>query len=218
MGDVARFSINNEGTLFKVFGVNAEILIDHAWGYESVTIKDIKKYKPENKSLSIGQVLHEAYTFSKARIIVERIFKEQVDKAGEPYINHLYRVSDRLENYKDKVAGLLHDIIEDTEITSSDLIDIGFSKDIVDVVLLLSKDTSVINKSLDDKLNNYNEKIEKIIESKNLSAIRVKIADIEDNYDEDRLSKLSIEQREWFQKKYKKNLVKIKEMERKILC
>ena len=156
--------------------------------------------------------------FSKARIIVERIFKEQVDKAGEPYINHLYRVSDRLENYKDKVAGLLHDIIEDTEITSSDLTNIGFSKDIVDIVLLLSKDTSVINKSLDDKLNNYNEKIEKIIKSKNLSAIRVKIADIEDNYDENRLPKLSIEQREWFQKKYKKNLVKLKEMERKILC
>ena len=139
----------------------------------------------------------------KAKIIVEKVFQGKVDKSDEPYVNHLYRVADRLDDYKDKVSGLLHDIIEDTEITSDDLIYIGFSKDIVEVVELLTNDKSKQNKTLDDKLNNYNNKINKIIESRNISAIRVKIADISDNYDENRLSTLTLEQREWFEKNIK---------------
>ena len=76
MGDVARCSIGeftdyyNEDLLYKLFGVNAELLIDHAWGYEPCTIKDIKSYKPQNNSLGSGQVLHEPYTYEKARLIV----------------------------------------------------------------------------------------------------------------------------------------------------
>ncbi len=69
MGDVARISINNEDLLYKIFGVNAELLIDHAWGYEPCTIKDIKEYKPTTSSISKGQVLHFPYTFEKAKIV-----------------------------------------------------------------------------------------------------------------------------------------------------
>lgn len=75
MGDIARMSINNEDLLFKLFGVNAEFLIDHAWGYEPCTIKDAKNYKPLNSSISQGQVLHSPYSFEKAKLIV----KEMVD-------------------------------------------------------------------------------------------------------------------------------------------
>ena len=75
MGDIARMSINNEDFLFKLFGVNAEFLIDHAWGYEPCTIKDAKNYKPLNSSISQGQVLHCPYNFEKAKLIV----KEMVD-------------------------------------------------------------------------------------------------------------------------------------------
>ncbi|MCR5388335.1 MAG: DNA methylase [Lachnospiraceae bacterium] len=81
MGDVARCSIGapndfyNEDFLFKLFGVNAELLIDHAWGYEPVTIKDIKSYKPETHSVSHGQVLTEPYENDKARIVI----REMVD-------------------------------------------------------------------------------------------------------------------------------------------
>ena len=81
MGDIARCSLGsekdyyNEELLYKLFGVNAELLIDHAWGYEPCTIKDIKKYKPRDKSIGSGQVLHEPYTYDKARLIV----KEMVD-------------------------------------------------------------------------------------------------------------------------------------------
>lgn len=84
MGDVARCSIFNEDILYKEFGVNAQLLIDHAWGYEPVTIADIKGYKPENKSIVSGQVLHSPYTFEKARLVlhemVDAIVYDLLDK------------------------------------------------------------------------------------------------------------------------------------------
>ena len=73
MGDVARCSIQNEGLLYKLFGVNAELLIDHAWGWEPATIADIKAYKPEHKSVGSGQVLKEPYNFDKGRLIVREM-------------------------------------------------------------------------------------------------------------------------------------------------
>ncbi len=79
MGDVARCSLGganeyyNEALLYKLFGVNAELLIDHAWGWEPVTIADIKAYKPQNNSLSLGQVLSCAYTAQKAKLIVKEM-------------------------------------------------------------------------------------------------------------------------------------------------
>ncbi len=73
MGDICRCSINNVNLLYKLFGVNAELLIDHAWGYEPCTIDEIKKYKPQSNSLTSGQVLHCAYNFSKARLIIREM-------------------------------------------------------------------------------------------------------------------------------------------------
>lgn len=79
MGDVARCSIgkasdfHNEDLLYKLFGVNAELLIDHAWGFEPCTIADIKSYKPENNSLCSGQVLHCPYDFEKGKLIVREM-------------------------------------------------------------------------------------------------------------------------------------------------
>lgn len=73
MGDVARMSLNGEEALYKLFGVNAELLIDHAWGWEPCTIKDIKAYKPSSHSLSVGQVLSEPYTFNKARVVIQEM-------------------------------------------------------------------------------------------------------------------------------------------------
>lgn len=79
MGDVARCSIgkitefHNEDLLYKLFGVNAELLIDHAWGYEPCTIADVKSYRPENNSLCSGQVLQCPYNFEKGRLIVREM-------------------------------------------------------------------------------------------------------------------------------------------------
>ena len=73
MGDVARRSVEDEELLYRLFGVNAELLIDHAWGWEPCEIRHIKAYKPESSSISAGQVLQEPYTAEKARIIVREM-------------------------------------------------------------------------------------------------------------------------------------------------
>lgn len=79
MGDIARCSVGkmtdyyNEDLLYKLFGVNAELLIDHAWGWEPCTIADIKAYKPEYNSIGGGQVLQEPYPFEKARLVADEM-------------------------------------------------------------------------------------------------------------------------------------------------
>ena len=79
MGDIARCSVGktdeyyNEDLLYKMFGINAELLIDHAWGYEPVTIEDIKRYKPEHNSVGSGQVLNCPYEWEKARLVVREM-------------------------------------------------------------------------------------------------------------------------------------------------
>ena len=79
MGDIARCSLGktgefyNEDLLYQLFGVNAELLIDHAWGYEPCTIADIKAYRPESNSLTSGQVLHCPYTKEKARLVIREM-------------------------------------------------------------------------------------------------------------------------------------------------
>ena len=73
LGDVARCSINCEARLYKLFGVNAELLIDHAWGWEPCTIEQIKAYRPSANSLSTGQVLSEPYSFEKAKNVVREM-------------------------------------------------------------------------------------------------------------------------------------------------
>ncbi|WP_283673335.1 MULTISPECIES: DNA methylase [Clostridia] len=90
MGDVARCSIGkstdyyNEALLYKLFGINAELLIDHAWGWEPCTIADVKAYKPSTNSIGSGQVLHCPYSFDKAKLIVremtELLVLDLVDK------------------------------------------------------------------------------------------------------------------------------------------
>ncbi len=79
MGDIARCSVgkpqdfHNEDLLFRLFGVNAELLIDHAWGWEPCTMADVKAYRPENSSFSCGQVLQCPYSFEKARLAVHEM-------------------------------------------------------------------------------------------------------------------------------------------------
>lgn len=73
MGDIAKTAVNNSELLYKLFGVNAEILIDHSFGYEPCTIKDVKNYRPTTTSLSQSQVLHTPYNYKKARIVIQEM-------------------------------------------------------------------------------------------------------------------------------------------------
>ncbi len=75
MGDVARFSVENEEWFYKEFGIDGEIMIDHAWGIEPVTMYDIKSYHTDNHSLSNGQVLPRPYEYDEARVV----FHEMID-------------------------------------------------------------------------------------------------------------------------------------------
>jgi DNA polymerase V len=73
MGKLARMSVKNEELLYRLFGVNAELLIDHAWGWEPCTMEAVKAYRPETNSFSSGQVLQEPYSFKKARVVIQEM-------------------------------------------------------------------------------------------------------------------------------------------------
>ncbi|MBR0208698.1 MAG: DNA methylase [Oscillospiraceae bacterium] len=106
MGDVARCSVGKRGSghdeelLYRLFGVNAELLIDHAWGFESCLISDIKAYRPSTRSISTSQVLMTPYDFEKARLIVremtEQMVLELVEKALVTDLIELYINYDRV--------------------------------------------------------------------------------------------------------------------------
>ena len=93
MGDIARCSAGkyeddyNEDLLYQMFGINAELLIDHAWGIETCTIKDIKAYRPSNHSCGIGQVLSEPYTYEKGKIIVKEMCEQLSLKLIQNHVN-----------------------------------------------------------------------------------------------------------------------------------
>ena len=111
MGDVARLSVVDEDVLYREFGINAELLIDHAWGWEPARIRDIKAYLPSSKSLSSGQVLMEPYPYEKARIIVREMADSlALEMVGKGYATDgvtllvNYDVSSDLSEYDGEMA------------------------------------------------------------------------------------------------------------------
>ena len=114
MGDVARMSLTQYGKdlLYKLFGINAELLIDHAWGWEPVTIADVKAYKPASNSLSSGQVLSSPYTFEKAKIVAREMTDSRVYDLLEKKLvtdQVVLTIGYAIENLRDsKIARLYH--------------------------------------------------------------------------------------------------------------
>ena len=104
MGDIARCSLEDEDLLYKLFGVNAELLIDHAWGWEPTTIADIKAYKPQSNSIGSGQVLHCPYPYDQTRLVVwemaDQLSLDLVDK-GLVTNQLVLTVGYDMENLKD---------------------------------------------------------------------------------------------------------------------
>ena len=164
MGDIARASIDNEDLLFKLFGINAELLIDHAWGYEPCTIESIKKYKPEKSSIGSGQVLHCAYNYEDAKLIVKEMTNElslelvrknlftsqivltiEYDKENliNKQINNLYKGEITIDRYGRKIPKHAHGTINIDHKTASTkiLVDsaINLYEKIVDKRLLIRK-------------------------------------------------------------------------------
>ena len=132
MGDIARVSIQNEELLYKLFGINAELLIDHAWGWEPVTIKQIKAYKPTTNSISSGQVLHCPYDYEQTKLIVKEMTElltldlveknlvtnqlvltvgYDIENLIDPYISNSYKGEITIDRYGRKIHKHAHGTI-----------------------------------------------------------------------------------------------------------
>lgn len=141
--------------------------------------------------------------YDRAYRLVSYLFKDKRDKAGEPYLGHLIRVSDRLSMGDAKVAALLHDVVEDIDdISFDDLKDLGFSESIVDIVKIVTKDKS--------KGISYHDWIGEIIATGNVDAIKVKYSDMMDNFSLDRLNKLDEETKRHLISKYKDEVERLR--------
>lgn len=135
----------------------------------------------------------------KTKVFVAKYFKDKVDKGNNPYMEHLEYVSSHGRNETEKIIGLLHDTLEDTELTKEELLEFGFSKEIVEVIEIL---TRTKNKS-------YNEYIESIILSENESALYIKKIDMEHNMDLSRIKNIKEKDILRVENKYKPNYKKI---------
>ena len=164
-------------------------------------MNNLKKYLKED-----FEKLEYLDMYSKAELIVRAVFKNIRDKGGNPYLDHLYYVSDHLKDINMKIVGLLHDLIEDTDITYNDLLEVGFTKNIIDAVELLTKKEE------------YDKYIDRIINCNNKIALMVKKVDLENNMDLSRIKKPTSKDYDRLNNKYKpqykKIVKKIKEMER----
>lgn len=182
MGDIARCSLGsdrdyyNEELLYKMFGINAELLIDHAWGYEPVTMDLIKAYKPENSSVGSGQVLQCPYDFGKARLIVKemtdllvldlvekKLVTDQmvltvgydIESLADPAIRSRYKGEVTTDHYGRKVPKHAHGSVNLSRQTSSTQIIMDAVMElydrIVDPDLLVRRVTVAANRVIDEE-------------------------------------------------------------------
>jgi len=141
--------------------------------------------------------------YDRAFYLVSILFKDIKDKEGQPYINHLIRVSEKVEEKDTKVAALLHDAVEDIPgMTFDYLKELGFNDNIISLVKLVTKDR--------DNKKSYHDEISNILSSNNIEAIKLKYADMSDNYNSERLSRLDDNMRIHLENKYKDEIIRIK--------
>ena len=141
--------------------------------------------------------------YDKALYLVSCLFKNIKDKAGEPYINHLIRVSIGVKGKDTKVAALLHDVVEDIPGMSFNYLkELGFNDNVLEVVKIVTK----------DKRNKipYHDEITRVLTSNNIEAIKLKYADMSDNYNSERLKLLEEETRIRLENKYQDEIIRIK--------
>ena len=187
MGDIARCSIDNEALLYKLFGVNAELIIDHAWGWEPCTIADVKSYKPSTNCLSVGQVLHCPYTFDNAKLIVREMIDAHVldlvakslvtnqivlhigydiENLTNPEISKSYKGEIVIDYYGRKAPKSAHGTINLEKHTSSSNIitkaTLNLFKSIVDKNLLIKRINITANNVIPEALIQTAEQIEQL--------------------------------------------------------
>lgn len=124
--------------------------------------------------------------------LVTKLFEGKTDKAGLPYYNHLLKVYANVSEYDEKIIALLHDVVEDTDITFDNLKEYGYPDSILEALKVLTK----------KKGEYYPDYIERIIESNNIQAMNVKLADLKHNIDINRIEKPTINDYERINKRY----------------
>lgn len=149
--------------------------------------------------------------YKRSLKLVEYLFRNKKDKEGEPYINHLLRVSNKLSNQNTKIAGLLHDIVEDTKVTFNDLKSLGFNDEIITLVKLVTNDKLTIKLNKKAWLEDYHNKITKILESNNIEAIKLKYSDMSDNFNQERLNRLDEKTKKHLTNKYQPEIIRLEE-------
>ena len=139
--------------------------------------------------------------YERALSLIKVLFEDITDKEGEPYINHLLRVSEKLENKNTKIAGLLHDTIEDIDgFTEESLKELNFNDEIISLIKIVTKDDDI----------EYTDYITSVLDTNNIEAIKIKYADMSDNFNIERLNKLSEQDKERLTRKYEKEIIRIK--------
>ncbi len=143
--------------------------------------------------------------YDRAYQLVSYLFRDKKDKAGVPYIDHLVSVSAMLDSSSTKIAGLLHDVVEDiSDFTLDDLRILNFSEDVVEIVRIVTKDKT--------RKKDYHDWISEIIATKNIEAIKVKYADIMDHLKLERLNRLDEVMRLYFINKYSDEALRLEKV------
>ena len=132
--------------------------------------------------------------------LVLKLFNGKFDKSGIPYINHLLKVYEGVSDYQEKIIALLHDVLEDTEITVLDLKNFGYDDEIISILLYLTK----------QKGEYYPDYIERIINSENIHALNIKLSDLKHNMDITRIKNPTVNDYERVSKRYEPAYNKIK--------
>ena len=217
MGDIARCSIGksnelyNEELLYKLFGINAELLIDHAWGYEPCTMEQVKAYKPETNSVCSGQVLHCPYDYEKAKLIVKEMIDQMVldlvdkglvtdqlvltigydiENLSNPSLKYQYKGEVTIDRYGRKVPKHAHGTANLEKKTSSTRLITNAVMDlydrIVDEHLLVRRITITANKLVDEKSVKQEDEYQQLDLFTDYEAQRKKQAEEEEKLERER--------------------------------
>ena len=217
MGDIARCSIGkpnelyNEELLYKLFGINAELLIDHAWGYEPCTMEQVKTYKPETNSVSSGQVLHCPYDYEKARLIVKEMTDQMVldlvdkglvtdqlvltigydiENLSNANLRNQYKGEVTIDRYGRKVPKHAHGTANLEKKTSSTRLITNAVMDLYDRVvdenLLVRRITITANKLVDEKSVKQEDEYQQLDLFTDYEALKKKQAEEEEKLERER--------------------------------
>ena len=164
----------------------------------------LKNYFDEDKYEEIKQSSNPIY---KALEIVTHLFENDLDKGGFPYMLHIIYVYKHVSTMDEETVALLHDVIEDKDVTKKDLLDVGFSKKVVDDVVMLTRVKPI----------EYSDYIENIIRKGSVEALHVKLADLENNMDLNRIKNPTVKDIDRVKKRYipthEKIMNRLKEIE-----